>query len=84
MKKIIMPLLLLSAAFVSPVYANYFANPALGISMNVGSAPNPTPNDIRESREPTLAGVANPAPAKGAAVSSDVHQTHKTASAPSR
>ena len=74
-----MPLLLLSAAFVTPAYANYFANPTLGVSMNLGSAPNPTPDDIRENREPMLAGTANPAPAKGALVSTAVHKTHKTA-----
>jgi hypothetical protein len=85
MKKIITPLLLLSAVFVTPAYANFFSNPALGISMNVGSAPNPTPNDIRENREPVLAGATNPAPAKGPLILSEAHQTHKAApAAPSR
>jgi len=79
MKRIIMSLLLASATLVTPAYANYFANPALGISLNVGSAPNPTPNDIRQSREPVLVGQANAAPAKGAVVVSDVHKTHEAA-----
>ncbi len=79
MKKIIMSLLLVSATLVTPAYANYFANPALGINLNVGSAPNPTPNDIRESREPVIVGQANAAPAKGALVVSEVHKTQKAA-----
>ena len=40
-------LLLLSAVMVSPASANWFSRPDLGITMNVGSAPNPTPNDLR-------------------------------------
>ena len=43
MKKTIIPLLLASAVAASPAYANYFSNPRLGINLNVGSAPNPTP-----------------------------------------
>jgi hypothetical protein len=73
MKKIVMPLLLLSAAFLTPAYANYFSNPALGINMNIGSAPNPTPDDIREGRDPTIAVVADPAPVK-AVVSNEGHK----------
>jgi hypothetical protein len=73
MKRIIMPLLLLSAAFLTPAYANYFSNPALGITMNIGSAPNPTPDDIRESRDPTIAVAADPAPVKDV-ISSEGHK----------
>src|SRR5262245_46850291 len=40
-------LLLLSAVSVSPAYANWFSNPAIGVNLNVGSAPNPTPGDLR-------------------------------------
>jgi hypothetical protein len=40
-------LLLLSAVMVSPASANWFSRPDLGIQLNVGSAPNPTPNDLR-------------------------------------
>ena len=43
MKKAIIPLLLASAVAVSPAHANWFSNPRLGINLNVGSAPNPTP-----------------------------------------
>jgi outer membrane protein OmpA-like peptidoglycan-associated protein len=47
MKKAIVSLLLLSAVCVSPASANYFSNPAVGVNLNVGSAPNPTPSDLR-------------------------------------
>lgn len=41
-------LLLLSAAVMTaPASANWFFRPGPGISLNVGSAPNPTPNDLR-------------------------------------
>jgi outer membrane protein OmpA-like peptidoglycan-associated protein len=42
-----MSLLLLSAVCVSPASANYFSNPRLGVNLNVGSAPNPKPSDLR-------------------------------------
>ena len=55
MKKTILSLLLLSAAFaVTPASANYFSNPAIGMNLNVGSAPNPTPADLRENRLPIV------------------------------
>jgi outer membrane protein OmpA-like peptidoglycan-associated protein len=47
MKKAIVSLLLLSAVCASPASANYFSNPALGVTLNIGSAPNPTPGDLR-------------------------------------
>jgi outer membrane protein OmpA-like peptidoglycan-associated protein len=48
MRKTILSLLLLSAAVcVTPASANYFSNPRLGMNLNIGSAPNPTPADIR-------------------------------------
>jgi len=39
--------LLLSAMMAAPASANWFFRPDVGISLNVGSAPNPTPNDLR-------------------------------------
>jgi len=39
--------LLLSAMMAAPASANWFFRPDAGISLNVGSAPNPTPNDLR-------------------------------------
>ena len=54
--KILVPALLLSVAVVMPASANWFNNPDLGISRNVGSAPNPTPEDIRLMRRPTISG----------------------------
>lgn len=49
-----LPLLLVAASFVTPASANYFSNPYTGITLNIGSAPNPTPQDIRESRLPAV------------------------------
>jgi len=50
MKKAILSLLLLSAAVaVTPASANYFSNPRMGMNLNVGSAPNPTPRQLRSS-----------------------------------
>jgi outer membrane protein OmpA-like peptidoglycan-associated protein len=39
--------LLSAAVCVTPASANYFANPRIGMNLNVGSAPNPTPADLR-------------------------------------
>lgn len=55
MRKIFFPLLLVSAAAISPASANWFSNPDQGISRNIGSAPNPTPADLRENRQPIAA-----------------------------
>ena len=52
--KLIFPLLFISAAFIMPASANWFHNPYEGINRNVGSAPNPTPADIREDRLPIV------------------------------
>jgi len=55
--KILLPALLLSAAAVTavtPASANWFNNPYLGITRNVGSAPNPTPDDVRQMRLPIV------------------------------
>lgn len=48
----LLPLLLLSAAiFGTPASANYFSNPAAGVNLNVGSAPNPRPAEVRTITE---------------------------------
>jgi hypothetical protein len=52
--RILLPVLLLSAVFVSPASANWFSNPNVNINLNIGSAPNPTPGDIRSDRQPML------------------------------
>jgi len=44
--------LLISAASATPSFANYFHNPHWNLNRNIGSAPSPTPRDIRENREP--------------------------------
>jgi hypothetical protein len=55
--KMLVPALLLSVATVAavtPASANWFHNKYLGISRNVGSAPNPTPDDVRQNRLPIV------------------------------
>jgi len=42
--------LLFAACSATPVLANWFSNPYLGINRNIGSAPNPTPEQIRQER----------------------------------
>jgi outer membrane protein OmpA-like peptidoglycan-associated protein len=51
MKKAFLSLLLLSAVIATPASANWFSNPRLGVNLNVGSAPNPKPADLREISE---------------------------------
>jgi hypothetical protein len=46
--------LFISSAFATPTFANYFHNPYLNLNLNVGSAPSPTPRDIRENRLPQV------------------------------
>jgi hypothetical protein len=46
-KTTLLSLLLLSAVSVMPAYANYFSDPRSGTSLNVGSAPSPTPEQLR-------------------------------------
>jgi hypothetical protein len=46
----IVSIIVLSAAFATPAFANYFSNPRLGMAANVGSAPSPTPADLRSDR----------------------------------
>jgi hypothetical protein len=53
--KTMMSLLLLSAVCVSPASANWFSNPRAGTNLNVGSAPNPTPADLRAIGDSTYA-----------------------------
>jgi hypothetical protein len=78
--KFVLPaLLVISASLVTPASANWFHNPDIGINRNIGSAPNPTPEDIRAMRVPvvtkdedgtapaTATAQAAPAPANAAA-----------------
>ena len=52
--RILLPALLLSAVLVSPASANWFANPTWGINLHIGSAPSPTPDQVRSDRQPML------------------------------
>jgi len=63
--KIVVSALLISAATmaaVTPASANWFHNKYLGISRNVGSAPNPTPDDVRQGRLPIIVQQENNRP----------------------
>ncbi len=66
MKKTLLAVLLVSAAVMSmPASANYFSNPSAGVSLNVGSAPNPKPfryAPFTEVRTQTETIPAPPAP----------------------
>lgn len=75
-----LPVLLVAAAFVSPAAANWFHNPYEGINRNIGSAPNPTPQDIRDNRLPIAAKNEQADPAATATDASS--DANKTASAP--
>ena len=56
--KMTLSVLFLSAACATPTFANYFHNPSTNLNWNIGSAPSPTPRDIRENRQPKVAQVA--------------------------
>jgi TonB family protein len=47
------PLALLSFAVVSTAHANWFFTPETGLNRNVGSAPSPSPRDMRGFRPNT-------------------------------
>jgi hypothetical protein len=75
--KMIMSVLFLSAACATPTLANYFNNPHTNVNLNIGSAPSPTPRDIRENRLPK---VVHAAPPYANVVSDDTAKnTHKPA-----
>lgn len=59
MKKLVIALLVASVS-VTPAFANYFANPQIGISRNVGSAANPTPQQVHDDEKPVPAGQQGP------------------------
>jgi hypothetical protein len=60
--KFVLSLLLVTAAFASPASANWFHNPYQNINRNIGSAPNPTPADLREMRLPVVTQAETPVP----------------------
>ena len=66
-KKSLMALLLVSGALATPAYANYFSNPYTGVTLNIGSAPNPTPADVRVGHLPAITQDDSSAPAATAA-----------------
>jgi len=57
-------LLILSAVLATPASGNWFANPRTGLNLNIGSAPNPTPDQIvRFAEVPPPVAPAPPPPA---------------------
>jgi hypothetical protein len=50
--KLLLALIFVSAAIITPASANWFSNPSLGINRNVGSAPSPTPDQVRQEKQP--------------------------------
>ena len=66
--KMTLSALLLSAVFATPTFANYFHNPYTNLNWNIGSAPSPTPRDIRENRQPR---VTEAAPSNNELVAND-------------
>jgi hypothetical protein len=71
--------LLLTAAFVTPASANWFHNPYQNINRNIGSAPNPTPADVREMRLPVV--VEDGVPVRGFTVLEPAKDADKSATA---
>ena len=63
MKKAILSVLLLSPVCASPASANYFSNPVTGTTLNIGSAPNPTPSQLRLLGESRIIVAENVIPA---------------------
>lgn len=59
MKKLVIALLVASVS-IKLAFANYFANPQIGISRNVGSAANPTPQQVRDDEKPVPEGQQAP------------------------
>jgi hypothetical protein len=51
---------LLAAVCVTPAAANYFANPRTGTMLNIGSAPSPTPEQLRNIGDSYLVSVSQP------------------------
>jgi hypothetical protein len=56
-KSALITLLLATAAISAPASANWFSRPEAGITLNVGSAPNPTPAQLRALYGPSRYGV---------------------------
>ena len=50
--KTMMAMLAAAAICTSPAYANWFSNPVTNTNLNIGSAPNPTPADLRYGVSP--------------------------------
>ena len=80
--KSLLALLFVSAALATPADANYFSNPYTGVTLNIGSAPNPTPADIRANRLPVITEDDSTAPASTAAAKPSDQNTAPVAQNP--
>jgi len=59
MRKLVI-VLLAATLSAAPAFANYFANPQIGIDRNVGSAANPTPQQVQDDEKPVPTGQQGP------------------------
>ena len=50
--RVLVALPLLLSASAPAIAGNWFANPQLGLYRNIGSAPNPTPEQVRQELRP--------------------------------
>jgi hypothetical protein len=82
LRKSLLALLFVSGALATPAYANYFSNPYTGVTLNIGSAPNPTPADIRVNRLPVITQDDSSAPAATAAAKPSDQNTTPVAQNP--
>lgn len=46
--------LVFTSVIAAPASANWFSNPFIDINLNIGSAPNPKPDDVLVERSPML------------------------------
>ncbi len=65
--------LALAVVAITPAAANWFSNPALGINRNVGSAPSPTPEQVRAEKQPPFV-LREQAPAASVAEAAAVNR----------
>jgi len=74
--------MLLSAMCATPAFANFFYNPYTNINLNVGSAPSPTPREVRENHLPQIVDT-DPSRASAVAADATTNTGHAPVTAPS-
>ena len=79
-----LPLIFLSATtIITPASANWFSNPALGINRSIGTAPSPTPAQVRQEKQPPFV-LKDPGSAGTIADAGAVKQAAPTAARPAQ